>query len=111
MKDAEPFVLASQAQQVMYVEDLKHKDWQVAIKINPRDFYDMNVGFYVDNVEACLQSVVCNLQSGDGDNNFHLVRTDMSAAIVDAPLFKVLRDNDVHDNGDDDGDEEELDIM
>ena len=52
MKDAEPFVLASQAEQVMYVEDLKHKDWPVAIKINSRDFYDMNVCASVCNVEA-----------------------------------------------------------
>ncbi|XP_028104352.1 uncharacterized protein LOC114303409 isoform X2 [Camellia sinensis] len=107
MKDVEPFVLASQAEHVMYVEDLKHKDWQVAIKINPRDFYDMNAGSFVDNVEAYLQSVICNTQSGDGDNNFDLVWTDMSAAIVDAPLSQVLRDNNFHD----DGDEEELDLM
>ncbi|KAI7991536.1 hypothetical protein LOK49_LG12G02172 [Camellia lanceoleosa] len=58
-----------------------------------------------------LYSVVCNTQSGDGDNNFDLVRTDMSAAIVDAPLSQVLRDNNVHDDGDDDGNEEELDLM
>ncbi|KAI8001979.1 hypothetical protein LOK49_LG09G01492 [Camellia lanceoleosa] len=56
-------------------------------------------------------SVVCNTQSGDGDNNFDLVRTDMSAAIVDAPLSQVLRDNNVRDDGDDDGNEEELDLM
>ncbi|KAI8024046.1 hypothetical protein LOK49_LG03G01675 [Camellia lanceoleosa] len=35
----------------------------------------------------------------------------MSAAIVDAPLSQVLRDNDVHDDGGDDGDEEELDLI
>mgnify|MGYP003703560947 CR=1 FL=1 len=35
----------------------------------------------------------------------------MDVVIVDAPLSQVLRDNDVHDSGDDDGDEEELDIM
>ncbi|XP_028090784.1 uncharacterized protein LOC114290972 [Camellia sinensis] len=56
---------------------------------------------------AYLQSVVCNTQSGDRDNNFNLVRTNMSAAIVDAPLYQVLRDNNV----DDDGNEEELDLL
>lgn len=38
----EPFVLASQALQVFYVEDSVERDWHVAIKTKPRDFFDMH---------------------------------------------------------------------
>ena len=37
----EPYVLASQAEQVFYVEDIVEKDWLVVVKTNPRDLYSM----------------------------------------------------------------------
>ncbi|XP_073109657.1 uncharacterized protein [Elaeis guineensis] len=37
----EPFVLASQAQQVFYVEDLVDSNWLVVVKTYPRDAYDV----------------------------------------------------------------------
>lgn len=39
----EPFILASQAQQVFYVDEIKHKDWKVVLKNQPRDLYDMGL--------------------------------------------------------------------
>lgn len=41
MADDEPYILASQAQQVYYVEDRTHKDWHMVIHMKPRDLYDM----------------------------------------------------------------------
>lgn len=37
----EPYVLACQAEQVYYINDIKSPNWQVVIKNDPRNFYDM----------------------------------------------------------------------
>ncbi|KAL7202515.1 hypothetical protein ACSBR1_034064 [Camellia fascicularis] len=38
----EPFILASQAEQVWYVADLLQPDWQVAVKMSQRGIFDMS---------------------------------------------------------------------
>ncbi|XP_071912376.1 uncharacterized protein [Coffea arabica] len=53
----EPFILASQASQVFYVEDPTNKDWQVVISTTARAGY--NMGTTMD-VETYLQSDVGN---------------------------------------------------
>ena len=40
-KTDEPFILASQAKQVFFVQDLLDKDWHIVIKTKPRDFFDV----------------------------------------------------------------------
>ena len=40
LRTNEPYVLASQAQQV-YVKDTKDPNWLVVVKTKPRDWYDM----------------------------------------------------------------------
>ncbi|PHU05138.1 hypothetical protein BC332_25960 [Capsicum chinense] len=37
----EPFVLASQSEQVFYLNDLVDKDWLLVVKTNPRDLFNM----------------------------------------------------------------------
>ncbi|XP_018634397.2 uncharacterized protein [Nicotiana tomentosiformis] len=37
----EPFVLASQSEQVFYVNDMVDKDWLVVLKTSPRDLFNM----------------------------------------------------------------------
>ena len=44
----EPYVLASQATQVFYVEDKRHKDWCVVVKTKARDVFDAGIGPYCD---------------------------------------------------------------
>ncbi|XP_068329751.1 uncharacterized protein [Pyrus communis] len=39
---SDPFILASQALQVFYVQDPTDIEWHVAIKTRPRDFFDMS---------------------------------------------------------------------
>ncbi|KAK8635908.1 hypothetical protein V6N13_004621 [Hibiscus sabdariffa] len=41
LRTEEPYVLASQAEQVYYVKDIKDLNWQVAMKTKPRDLYDL----------------------------------------------------------------------
>jgi len=41
MKTNEPFVLANQASQVFYAEDLSNKGWHVVQKVQPRDSFDI----------------------------------------------------------------------
>ena len=40
----EPYVLASQATQVFYVEEKRHKDWYVVVKTKARDVFDAGIG-------------------------------------------------------------------
>ncbi|KAH0729502.1 hypothetical protein KY290_000621 [Solanum tuberosum] len=41
LKVKEPFVLANQASQVFYVDDLSNKGWHVVRKVQPRDSFDV----------------------------------------------------------------------
>ena len=41
LKTNEPYVLASQVEQLYYVRDHVHQNWQVVVKTNPRNFYDI----------------------------------------------------------------------
>ncbi|XP_071740172.1 uncharacterized protein [Rutidosis leptorrhynchoides] len=50
----EPYVLASQAQQVFYVADPVCNDWKVVIKTTPRDNFDMDEQICIDDVETHL---------------------------------------------------------
>ena len=40
-QDDEPYIKASEAQMVYYVEDEKEKGWSIPIHVKPRDLYDM----------------------------------------------------------------------
>lgn len=37
----EPFILACQAKQVFYIEDIKDATWAIVIKTQPRDLFSM----------------------------------------------------------------------
>lgn len=41
LKTNEPYVLATQVEQVYYVKDTKDPNWQVVVKTKPRDLYDL----------------------------------------------------------------------
>ena len=83
MREDEPFILASQAEQVMYVEDLEHKGWHVSLKINPRDYYNMSVQSEDEDVESYLQTEVCSATIDIEDGDISLVRNDMQNITVD----------------------------
>ena len=43
-EDHDPYIEASQAQMVFYVDDESDKGWSVAVHVKPRDVYDMGKG-------------------------------------------------------------------
>ena len=43
LKTNDPFVLASQALQVFYCNDVANKGWVVVLKVEPRDVYDISM--------------------------------------------------------------------
>ncbi|XP_062094325.1 uncharacterized protein LOC133800383 [Humulus lupulus] len=86
MREDEPFILASQSEQVMYVEDLKHNGWHVALKINPRDYYNMSVQSHDENVESYLQTEVCSATIDVGDGESSLIREDMQDITIDTSV-------------------------
>ncbi|KAK7256468.1 hypothetical protein RIF29_29918 [Crotalaria pallida] len=75
-EDHDPYIEASQAQMVYYVEDEVNKGWSVVVHVKPRDLYDM--GEQDDN-EVC-EIEPCPEQDFDqffGDiNDLPLVRED-----------------------------------
>jgi len=40
-EEHEPYILASQAQMVYYVDDVVNKWWSVIVHLKPRDFYEI----------------------------------------------------------------------
>lgn len=57
-----PFILASRASQVFYVEDPIEKGWHVVISTNARFLYKMNT---LADFDVHLQSEACKLQDVD----------------------------------------------
>ena len=58
----EPYVLASQASQVFYVEDPRHKDWMVVVKTKARDVFDVGTGASSDDdVDNFCENVHYNI--------------------------------------------------
>ena len=47
IEDDEPYILALEARQVYYVEDGRHRDWNMVVHLKPRDLYDIGDG---DNI-------------------------------------------------------------
>ena len=41
LKTNEPFVMASQCEQVFYVEDITNSNWLCVVKVAPRDYFDI----------------------------------------------------------------------
>ena len=63
----EPYVLASQASQVFYVEDVRHKDWVVVVKTKPREVFDIgiNASHDDDEVGTYHENVPYNITTDD----------------------------------------------
>ena len=67
----EPYVLASQASQVFYVEDVRHKDWMVVVKTKPREVFDVGIEAVDDDeeVDTYMENVPYNVTTDDAYNN------------------------------------------
>ena len=67
----EPFILASQAEQVMYVEDPIDPEWEVAIKMTSRDTFDMGEDENSDTIVAVPQTQPYSSQQLDERRSIH----------------------------------------
>ncbi|KAJ1400600.1 hypothetical protein SESBI_29468 [Sesbania bispinosa] len=87
LKTHEPYILASQAQQVYYVKDTKDPIWLVVIKTKPRDFYDIPDE---PTNEACQENEEIGLipfsTSHDIDQVLSLSRNDLTQPTVNGSL-------------------------
>lgn len=90
----EPFILASQAQQVFYVEDPVEKGWHVVIKTTARDTYDMSEQTCLDDVETYLQSDASSCPQDDENMEIDLIREGLSGTIVDSDTAVLDGDGD-----------------
>ncbi|KAK7258276.1 hypothetical protein RIF29_23847 [Crotalaria pallida] len=52
-EDHDPYIEASQAQMVYYVDDEVNKGWSVVVHVKPRDFYDMGEEEEEEEEEIC----------------------------------------------------------
>lgn len=100
----DPFVLASQAEQVFYVADPIDKDWNVVVKTKPRDLFDMDVD--VDKFLDCESYWSQNLHDNDQDDDgVSWAREDVPATTVDAPSDPFMEEqsplaDSIHDEED-----------
>ncbi|XP_077250153.1 uncharacterized protein LOC143889727 isoform X1 [Tasmannia lanceolata] len=104
----EPFVFASQAEQVFYVQDHpSKKDWHVVVKTKPRDLYDVGG----ENEEAYVQTEAVEIQNLEDIGRWE--RTDIVGTIFDEPLEtltqKIQDDDEECDSESDGSDEDDTD--
>ena len=67
----EPFILASQAEQVWYVQDPLEPDWHVVVKATSRDYFDLYSIDFSGNIQAVPQVECYNSQQLDETTVVH----------------------------------------
>ncbi|XP_071728492.1 uncharacterized protein [Rutidosis leptorrhynchoides] len=96
----EPYILASQAQQVFYVADPARKDWKVVIKTTPRDNFDMDEQICIDDVETHFHSDTLMGPQLVENENIDMVRDDLNGNIVDDDTLVAATDKNQIDDHD-----------
>ncbi|XP_020271111.1 uncharacterized protein LOC109846297 [Asparagus officinalis] len=100
LKTNDHFILAGQASQVFYVEDITNEGWHVVLKAQPRDSYDMppdtdDCEITDDGVEAYLQDESFDTQAIAStslvDDDINLRRSDIDPIIVNSVLTSKKR--------------------
>ncbi|CAN1820113.1 hypothetical protein LINPERHAP1_LOCUS28970 [Linum perenne] len=89
MSENEPFILATQAQQVFYVADTMDNDWKVVIKTTPRNLCDLSEQEQVADVETYLQSETLNAAFSEDlphEDDVNWARDGMHGDLVDATV-------------------------
>ncbi|CAN1769743.1 hypothetical protein LINPERHAP1_LOCUS11398 [Linum perenne] len=111
MSDLEPFILASQTQQVFYVADPMNEDWKVVIKTTPRNLCNMTEEEQVAEADDYLQSQTVRVPLSEDlshEDNIHWTRTEINGDLVDAPIgFSTLEPSSVLETEEGNEDEED----
>ena len=122
-----PYVLVSQASQVFYVENVRHKDWAVVVKTKPKEVFDVGINASHDDdddkVGTYLENVPYNITTDDAcddaNDNHAWARVNEEWTIYDTPLIsedKLLEQDfindeelsdDVYDSNDDKSNDDE----
>lgn len=76
----EPYILASQAQQVFYVQDPVEDDWNVVLKMKPRDLYE--VGEQLTREATSIEGF-CTQDLNESDEDVNWIRQDVPGITVD----------------------------
>ena len=86
----EPYVLVSQATQVFYVEDKRHKDWYVVVKTKARDVFDAGIGPQrdEDDTYSFSKNVLYNISTNEVlSDNLGWARDDVEGMTIDASII------------------------
>ena len=92
----EPYVLASQATKVFYVEDKRHKDWYVVVKTKVRDVFDAGIGPQRDENDtySFSENVPYNISTNEVvSNNLGWAQDDIEGMTIDA---SIIAERDLH---------------
>ena len=73
-QDDEPYILASEAHQVYYVQDERYRDWNMVVHLKPRDLYDMGDGDNITYENEPLHPANFENFFPEGDDNLPIVR-------------------------------------
>ena len=115
----EPYVLASQATQVFYVEDKRQKDWYVVVKTKARDVFDADIGPQREenDVYSFSENVPYNISTNEiVADNLRWARDDLDGMTIDASIIterdrqNVNKEDDcefIDDESDDEADNED----
>ena len=93
----EPYVLASQATRVFYVQDKRHKDWYVVVKTRARDVFDASIGPQQDEDDTYSfpDNVPYNISTNEVVNdNLGYARDDVEGMTIDA---SIIAEKDLHE--------------
>ncbi|XP_071904478.1 uncharacterized protein [Coffea arabica] len=88
-KNDEPFILASQAQQAWYVRDALEPEWNIVVKMTPRDLFiidlEINICEDIQDEHSTWQHVNNN---NSEDSNVSWARESVDGVILDAQTTK-----------------------
>ncbi|KAK9999241.1 hypothetical protein SO802_018844 [Lithocarpus litseifolius] len=93
----EPYVLASQATQVFYVEDKRHQNWYVVVKTKARDVFDASIGPQrdEDDTYSFSENVSYNISTNEVvSDNLGWARDDVEGMTIDA---SIIAERDLHE--------------
>ena len=79
----EPFVFASQVQQVFSIQDSLQPNWQIVVRTKPRDVYEMgdNLSFESSDGHHVQDDEMLDVDN-DGIEDFSSVRNDIDDTII-----------------------------
>lgn len=91
----EPYIEASQAQMVYYVNDEVNKDWNVVVHMKPRDLYDMGEQVKEDCGNEPYPEQDLDQFFEDNDD-LHLLREDVDDDLLsEGDANEILEDQDM----------------